>query len=105
MSYPILRYGCENCKDVTVSLWPLSRCPQCGAFVTLLEEIVIFVRCYRNNCKDNFIARGNGKTASCRLGPSYAANRLAKKIFGSRPFILKDTLTQYAYIATEEIAK
>lgn len=48
-----------------------------------------------------YIARGNGKTASCTAGPEQAVERVARKIFGNQPFTLKK-VTRLTYIATEE---
>ena len=62
-----------------------------------MVEHVIFVRYYGGT----YIARANGKQASATSGEELAATRVAKKLFGDRPFTLK-TVNCYAYIATEE---
>ena len=62
-----------------------------------MAEYVIFVRDYCGT----YHARSNGKQASCTAGPKQAAERVAGKLFGDRPFTLK-TVNRYSYIATGE---
>ena len=48
-------------------------------------EGTIFVREYNQT----YIARLNGKTASCTASREYAARAVAKKVFKDQPFIIK----------------
>lgn len=94
-----LKYKCLKCGDILMDSLPLSRCPLsgCNGDVRLLEEHLIFVRDRSNT----YIARANGKSASCTAGPEQAATALAKKLFNHGQFIMK-AINKFTYLATEE---
>jgi shikimate kinase len=77
----------------------MARCPHtwCNGNLRLLDAFVIFVRTH----SQTYIARCNGKTASCTAGAKQAAEALAKKLFGERPFIVKK-VNDHSFITTEE---
>jgi hypothetical protein len=94
----MLRYVCEKGCGIFYTYAVLSRCPNsyCQGNFRLLEEHVIIVRSYGQT----YIARANGKTASCTSGTELAADRVARKLFGDRPYHLK-IVNKYTFIATE----
>lgn len=58
-----------------------------------VSEDVVFVR-FNTGA---YIARWNGKTASCTSSAEQAARRVVEKSLGDRPFELQKCGTQYAW--------
>ena len=93
------RYRCLKCGKITTGWGASTRCPMplCGGELRNLREHLVTIREYGQT----YIARADGKTATCTAGPQMAAEALAKKLFGGRPFSVK-AVTQNTYIAKED---
>jgi hypothetical protein len=59
---------------------------------------IIFVHYYGGT----YIARFQGKTASCTGGKKQAAERVARKVMGKKPFTIERYGSEYAWKITVE---
>lgn len=58
-----------------------------------MSKGIIFVRWYGGT----YIARFQGKTASCTSGPREAAERVARKVLAKEPYEIEKCGTDYAW--------
>jgi len=63
-----------------------------------MSQGIIFVRYYGGT----YIARFQGKTASCTGGQKQAAERVARKVMGKRPYAIDRCGNDYAWQVTAE---
>ena len=63
-----------------------------------MSQGIIFVRYYGGT----YIARFQGKTASCTGGQKQAAERVARKVMGKRPYAIDRCGNDYAWQVTVE---
>jgi hypothetical protein len=67
--------------------------------VSMTSQGIIFVRYYGGT----YIARFQGRTASCTSGRKQAAERVARKVMGEKPHIIKGCGNEYAWeVLTED---